>query len=174
MKNKNFIWDLLVRYVILIIVAFSGLSIFYLIFSPLTIYPVYLLLGLFHNVALEGSSIIIKDISIDLIGPCIAGSAYSLLLILNFATSDIKIKKRIKVLLISFSLLLLLNIARIFILSILATKSMFYFNLVHMLFWYILSIVFVVAIWFFMVNKFKIKKIPFYSDLKTLYKLARK
>jgi len=174
MKNKNFIWDLLVRYVILIIVAFSGLSIFYLIFSPLTIYPVYLLLGVFYSVALEGSSIIIKDISIDLIGPCIAGSAYSLLLILNLATSDIKIKKRIKVLLMSFSLLLLLNIVRIFILSILATKSMFYFNLVHMLFWYILSIVFVVAIWFFMVNKFKIKKIPFYSDLKTLYKLARK
>jgi len=173
-RRKISIKELLIRYLILIIVAISGLSLFYFIFSPLTIYPVYFMLGLFYKVTLEGSSILIKDMSIDLIGPCIAGSAYSLLLVLNLATPKIRIGERTKILALSFLILLVLNIVRIFILSILATESMFYFNLLHMLFWYILSIVFVLAIWFFMVNKFGIKKIPFYSDIKTLHKLTKK
>lgn len=174
MKRKFHLKDLLLRYLILILVALPGLDLFYFIFSPLTVRPVFFLLNLFYDATLVGTSIFLSGIEIELIGACIAGSAYYLLLILNLATPDIKIEKRVRILAISFISLLALNVVRIFILSILATKNMFYFNLVHMFFWYVLSVVFVVAIWFYMVKKFKIKKIPFYSDLKILYKLTKK
>jgi len=175
MKKKDLILDLFLRYIVLIITMLIGLKLFYFIFSVVTIYPVYFLLGLFYEaILIDGFIIFMSGIKIELIGPCIAGSAYSLLLILNLATPNIKIRKRLKVLFLSFLALLILNIIRIFILSILVVKSMFYFNLVHMLFWYILSVVFVITIWFYLVKRFKIKKIPFYSDLKFLYNLMKK
>lgn len=174
MERKFSIKDLLLRYLILILVALPGLGLFYLVFSPLTIYPVFFLLNIFYDATIVGTSIFMSGLEIELIGACIAGSAYYLLLILNLSTPDIKTEKRLKILAVSFLSLLVLNILRIFILSILATKNMFYFNLVHMLFWYVLSIIFVVSIWFYLVKKFKIKKIPFYSDLMALYKLTKK
>lgn len=174
MKNKFSIKDLLIRYIILLVIALPGLGLFYIIFSPLTIYPVYFLLNLFYDATLAGTSIFLPGLEIEIIKPCIAGSAYSLLLMLNLATPGIKIKKRIKVLVISFLSLLVLNILRIFLLSVLATKNVVYFDLVHMLFWYVLSVVFVLAIWIYLIKRFKIKKIPFYSDIKSLYKLTKK
>jgi len=175
MKKKISIKNLLPRYLILLIVAFLGLEIFYFVFSPLTVYPVFLILGLFFKTTLlSESTILIPGNEIELIGACIAGSAYSLLLILNLATPDIKIKQRLQLLGYSFVAILSLNILRIFLLSVLATKSIFYFNLVHMFFWYVLSIVFVVAIWIYLTKKFKIKKIPFYSDIKSLHKLTKR
>lgn len=155
-------------------VALPGLSLFYLVFSPLTIYPAYFLLGLLYKVTLLNSTIFLSELRINLIGPCVAGSAYYLLLILNLSTPNIKIKKRINMIALSFLSFLILNIIRIVILTMLATKSLFYFNLVHMLFWYILSIIFVVIIWFYMAKRFKIKDIPFYSDLKILYRYSKK
>jgi exosortase/archaeosortase family protein len=174
MKKRFSIKDLYMRYAILVLIGLPGLGLFYFIFFPLTVYPVYFLLGLFYEITLVGSSIFTTNLRIDIIGPCIAGSAYSLLLILNLATPNIKINKRLKMIAISFLILLFLNIMRIFLLSILAMKNLVYFNLVHMLFWYVLSIVFVVAIWFFLVKRFKVKEIPFYSDLKTLHRLTKR
>ena len=151
MKNisKQFI-DIIIRYIILVLIALPNL---------------------FFGASLVGKNIVlVGELPIELINSCIAGSAYYLLLILNLSTPKIKLKKRIKIMLLSFASLLIINILRIFLLGFLAISGFSYFDLAHKLFWYLLSIVFVTGIWFAQVKYFKIKQIPFYSDMKFLYK----
>lgn len=164
-ESKKF-FGILTRYLILILLGLPNLWIFYLIFTPLTIYPVFFLLSLFFNASLFGNLILLnKSFPIEIIKACVAGSAYYLLLILNLAI-PMKINKRLKMLLFSFSALLVINILRIFLLSLLFVSGTSLFNLAHELFWYLGSIVFVIGIWFTGVKIFKIKEIPFYSDFK--------
>ncbi len=167
---KQFI-SLIIRYAILVIVAIPNLWLFYFIFTPLTIYPVYFLLNLFFDAYLITTTILINDLfPIELIPACIAGSAYFLLLILNLATPNINTKKRLSMIAFSFLALLILNILRIFLLSLVFISQSVLFDIAHKFFWYIVSIVFVVAIWFIEIRIFKIKQIPFYSDIKFLFK----
>ena len=169
----NRIFNLFLRYMILVLVALPNLYLFYFIFTPLTIYPIYFLLQIFYEPSLNGNLITIGKFSIELIGACIGGSAYYLLLILNLSTSNIKIKKRIKMILISFISLLILNILRIFLLSLMFLSDSVWFNLTHELFWYVGSVIFVVGIWIFEVKYFRIKEIPVHSDLKFLWRKIR-
>tara|TARA_Y100000296_G_C5175324_1_gene259736 strand:- start:1659 stop:2192 length:534 start_codon:yes stop_codon:yes gene_type:complete len=169
-KNSGKFFDIFIRYIILILVALPNLWIFYLIFTTLTIYPVYFLLNLFFNTSLLGNTIIFNNLAIELIRACIAGSAYYFLLVLNLSIPKIKVSKRIKMIIFAFSSLLIINILRIVLLSFVAYSGNSYFDITHELFWYLMSIVFVVGIWFAEVKIFKIKEIPFYSDLKFLYK----
>ena len=171
--SKQFL-NILVRYFILIFLALPGLAVFYFIFAPLTIYPTYFLLNLFFDVSLMGDIIFINEIPIQLIGACIAGSAYYLLSILNLSTPKIKLPKRVKMIFLSFGIFLILNILRIFFMSLIFMSGSSLFDLAHKLFWYMGSIVFVVGIWFAEVKQFKIKEIPFYSDIKFLYKQLKK
>ena len=114
--TKNF-FDILIRYLILVVVALPGLWIFYFVFTSLTIYPIYFFLGLFFDVTLLGNILIINnEIPIEFIKACIAGSAYYLLLILNLSTPKIDLKKRVKMILLSFASLLFVNILRIVLL----------------------------------------------------------
>lgn len=168
-KNKK-ILDILIRYAILIIVAIPNLYIFYFLFKPLTIYLSYFFLDIFFNTNLSGNVILIKNFPIVIINACVAGSAYYLLLILNLTTPKIKIKKRIKTILFCFGTFLLINVLRIFFLSILALSESSLFDITHKIFWYLGSVVFVIGIWFLTVKIFKIKNIPIYSDLTFLYK----
>jgi exosortase/archaeosortase family protein len=158
--------NLFLRYLLLVVFGIF-LSIFYKVFFPLTFWPVYYLLNLLYTVSLSGNVILISGLGIEIIDACIAGSAYYLLLILNLTTS-MKPGKRAYSLLFSFFSLLILNILRIFFLSILFVEKSAFFDFTHRLFWYALSIVFVAVIWFLAVKIFKIKKIPAYSDLKAL------
>jgi exosortase/archaeosortase family protein len=166
--------DIVTRYFILIFLALPGFAIFYFVFAPLTIYPTYFLLSLFFDVSLMGNIIFINKIPIELIGACIAGSAYYLLSILNLSTPKIKLQKRVKMIFLSFGIFLIINILRIFLMSVLFMSGSSFFDITHRLFWYIGSIVFVVGIWFSEVKLFKIKEIPFYSDIKFLYKQSKK
>jgi exosortase/archaeosortase family protein len=172
--SKKF-WNILIRYLILVIIAIPNFWIFYLVFTPLTAYPVYFLLNLFYDASLIGSNVILLnfELPIELIEACIAGSAYYLLTILNLATPNIKLKKRINMLLLAFVAFLVLNIIRIVALSMVAFSGSTLFDITHQLFWYIFSIVFVIGIWFAEVKMFKIKEIPFYSDIKFLYKTSK-
>ena len=174
-KKKGDISDIILRYIILVLVAIPNLWLFYLIFTPLTAYPVHWLLNIFYDASLLNNNIILinQAISIELIEACIAGSAYYLLLILNLSTPGIKIKKRMKILLLAFASFLIINILRIFILSLVAVSGSSFFDITHRIFWYALSTVFVVVIWFAEVRIFRIKAIPFYSDVKFLYKNMR-
>jgi exosortase/archaeosortase family protein len=167
-KEKNTITSILSRYIFLLLIGLFALNIFYELFRPLTIYPVYYLLKIFFNASLN-SNVISIGVPIEIIDACVAGSAYFLLLILNLSVPSVKISKRIKIILFAFIFLLLINIMRIFLLSILAESGSSLFDITHKLLWYSLSIIFVVCIWFIEVKLFKIKEIPLYSDIHFLY-----
>lgn len=167
----NKLKDILLRYIILLLIPLKNLYLIYAIFTPLTIYASYFLFNIsFNAVLLPNGSIIVSGIKIDFIDACIAGAAYYLLLILNLSTPDIKLKKRLKILFLSFLVFFLLNTLRVFLLGIILIVSAPSFDITHKLFWYAGSTIFVGAIWFLEVKLFKIKGIPFYSDIKYLKK----
>lgn len=167
--NKQFL-KIITRYLILLLVAVPNFWLFYAIFTPLTVYFVHLSLSIFFDTLLTGNVIILDNrIPIEIIPACVAGSAYYLLLILNLSIAKIKLKDRIKMISLSFLIFLLINVLRIFILSVMLLSNFNLFLITHKIFWYVMSTVFVVGIWFFEVKLFKIKEIPFYSDLKFLY-----
>ena len=174
MAEKHEILGLIVRYLILIAAAIPNLFIFYFIFTPLTAYPSYWILGFFYSSTLASGHIIILNntLPIELIQACIAGSAYYLLLILNLSTPGIALGKRVKMLLWAFGTFLILNVLRIALLSAMAYSGSNFFAITHVLFWYAISTVFVVLIWFAEVIAFKIKSIPVYSDILFLYRKA--
>ena len=148
-KSKNLIGDMVIRYLSLIIFALPNLWIFYFIFTPLTIYPVYFLLNIFFDASLSGNIITLRNcIQIEMIDACIAGSAYYLLFVLNVSVPGIKLKKRINMILLSFLVFLIVNILRIFLLSLIFITGYAWFEITHKLFWYLLSTIFVVSIWF--------------------------
>ena len=96
-----------------------------------------------------------------------------MLLILNLATPKIKFKNRITILVLAFVAFLVFNLLRIFILSLFASSDYSFFGITHKVFWYVGSTIILVGIWFTEVKFFKIKEIPFYSDLKFLYKKTK-
>jgi len=173
-KVVNYAIDFIVRYAILIVAGLLSNTIFYMIFTSLTVNAVYFLLGLFYDASLLSNIILVNKIPIEIIGSCVAGSAYFLLLILNLSTRDIKVTKRLMVLTFSFASLLFINVLRIFILSIMFISQEPFFDITHQLFWYLGSTVFVIGIWFLSVKIFKIKGIPFYTDIKFILKNSSK
>ena len=170
-KDSANILDIVSRYLILVLTSLSSLWLFYFIFTSLTIYPVYFLVNLlFEDVSLFGEIMIVNGLAIEFIRACIAGSAYYLLLILNLSTPKINLKKRVTMILFSFAALLIINIIRIFVFILIFFYGFSFFDITHKFFWYFMSTIFVILIWFAEVKYFKIKEIPFYSDIKYLYK----
>ena len=113
MNKKKELYSLIIRYTLLLIFSVIGVKIFYFIFEPLTKYPVYWILDIFYNVSMNNSIIFISGLNfIEIVGACIAGSAYLLFLILNLSTPKIGYLKRLKLLGISFGIFLILNIIR--------------------------------------------------------------
>jgi len=169
MKRGNKFLSILTRYLILILVGILGLGVFYFVFTPITIYPVYFLFNIFFHTVLSGNILFVKQFPIEVVGACVAGSAYYLFFILNLSTPNIKLKQRLNMLGFSFILFLVINILRIFFLGLLFIAGSSWFNFTHKVFWYLISVVFVIGIWFLQVKLFKIKDMPFYSDLKEIY-----
>ncbi|MEK6917372.1 MAG: pacearchaeosortase [Nanoarchaeota archaeon] len=169
-KTSLEILDISFRYIILLVVGLFFIKYLYTIFTPITLYPVYFILSLFFNVSINGVKIILPNTSIELINACIAGSAYYLLLMLNLSTAKIKIIKRFYLLLFLFLSFLILNIARILILIFLINTNSQFFDFTHKAFLYLFSFIFVVGIWFLGAMIFKIKSVPFISDIKLIYK----
>lgn len=170
MKNDSkLVLEIIFRYFVAIIIGVPNLYIFYKIFSLPTIYFSYFLLNLFFDASLSNNVILVNDIPIAIIGACVAGSAYYLLTILTLGTPKIRLYKRLGILFTSYSLFFLANTLRIFVLGVLAIYNSVFFDIVHKFFWYFVSIILVVGIWFFMIRLYKIKEIPFYSDIKFLY-----
>ncbi len=165
---KRKFYSIAIRYSLLVLSAIPSFWLFYLIFTPLTIYPSYFILNLFFDISKYENSFFFlgSTASIDIINACVAGSAYYLLLILNLSIPDIKLIKRIKMIIFSFILFLIANILRIVLLSAVYLLKPNLFDITHKLSWYFGSIVLVVLIWFFIIKKFKVKGVPFYSDLK--------
>jgi len=173
MKNKEAL-ELSLRYLILLLFG-AFISVFYTVFRPLTVYPAYLILKLFNPLTylVSATSISASGITIILIPACIAGAAYYLLLILNLST-PMPLEKRIKSLILSFAVFLIVNIIRIILISQLAISNFAYFDITHKILWYLGSTLLVVIAWFISVLAFKIKSIPACTDIKTLVKTAKK
>ena len=164
---------LVIRYLILLGLMFS-LPLIYLIFTPLTIYSSSKLLSPFYKIIVHENIIVINSTTfIQIIPACVAGSAYLLLLILNLSI-PMKLKKRFQSILLSLILLLAINILRIFILSIWYHNNILFFDFTHAFFWYVLSTIFVIFIWLYIIKIFSIKEIPFYTDFKSLISSIKK
>lgn len=146
----------------------ENINIFYIVFYPLTFHLSAFFLSFFGNVIsfYPLKLIMFNQTAIEIINACVAGSAYYLLLILILSLPNIKILRRISLFIFTFGSLLFLNVLRIILMGLIAGTS--YFESVHMLLWYFVSIIFVVGIWFLTVKLFSIKEIPVYSDLKYL------
>lgn len=170
-KEYSHSLEIILRYLILILVAFPNFWIFYLVFTPLTVYLSYFIFQIFFDANVMRNIIILNNsIPIELISSCIAGSAYYLLFVLNLSLPNIKLKKRLLMILFSFSALLIANSARIVLLGTIFLNGFSSFVLVHKLLWYFVSTAFIVIIWFSEVKIFGIKEIPFYSDIKFFHK----
>jgi len=157
------------RYLILLLLGLS-LSFFYSVFTPLTVWPVYWYLGLLNagTRLFEGNVIFFRGEYIEIIGACVAGAAYYLLLILNLGT-PMDALKRIKSISFLIGSFLLLNIARIVLFSLLLAGGFGFFDLAHKLTWYFGSTLLVVVLWFVNVWLFDIREIPIYSDVLGLF-----
>ena len=168
--KRNEVFTLGARYIILILLGLFNLKLFYLIFTPLTIYPVFWLLSIFYgNANLFPANLIFFGGSYAQIIPaCVAGAAYYLLLILNL-TTPMSITKRVKSISFIFLIFLVLNIARILIFAGLLVAGYQYFDLTHKLTWYFGSTIMVVLIWFVNVWLFKINNIPIYTDIRNIF-----
>lgn len=168
MKDGKKIAFIFARYIIVLLVAFPNLFLFYLVFSPLTIYPSSSILSLFYETSVHGNTILVNSVPVELVNACIAGSAFYLLFLLNLSV-PLNFKKRIFSLVFSFFLFLVINILRISIFSSLYINNFKYFSITHLAFWYVLSGIFVFLVWLITIRTFKIKAIPFYSDIKFIH-----
>ena len=177
--NSSEASSLVTRYVIVLIVGILNLllgtyGIFYIIFTPLTVYPSYWVFKILYGATLISQNVIFfKGYYATIIPACVAGSAYYLLLILNL-TTPMNLGKRVLNLLYLFITFLVLNTVRIVIFGTLLFKGYQYFDITHITVWYFGSTLLVVLIWFSSVWIFKIKKIPIYTDLSMLSKEAKK
>lgn len=169
------IYYIFARYISLIIIGLFGMSLIYFIFTPLTLFPSFIIIKILYSDAyLNGmNEIIASGERIVLIEACIAGAAYYLLLVLCI-TTPMKIKKRVQNLFFIITSFLVLNIIRIILFSCLYIEEFRLFDIAHMAVWYVGSTVMLVLIWFFGVYLFKIKEIPVYSDFNYFIKEIRK
>ena len=168
MRTKE-LFEVFVRYIALFLIGllFYLTPFIYSVLFKLTIIPSFFLINLFSEASLNDQIISLNGLNIEIIPACVALSAYFLLLIFNL-TTKMSIKKRVISLIFIFLSLLIFNVLRISLMTFLFLKGFVYFSFIHLLFWYVLSTVFVVGIWFLSVKLFKIKSIPVYTDIKLI------
>jgi len=178
--SRNYIINLFLRYSLVLLVSINSMAILSNILTPLTFYPVLLILKLFYSVAGNFSDTLIAVSnnsiwhSISIAEACVATSAYFLLLALNLTTKDILWKKRIKIFLTGAFSLLAINILRIIILAAMVVSGSAFFDSTHFIFWHILSTIIVIAIWLFSIRIYKINSIPIVSDIIRLREIIKR
>ncbi len=172
-QSKKLI-GLFIRYFFVLILGAGNLYIFYSILTPLTVFLVSEAVSLFTEVSVSGISIYLENFTVELIGACVAGSAFFLMFILIFSTADIKPKKRFYALVTASALLFLLNFFRIVFLIFIYSPESVYFDAVHWILWHLVSVFFVVGVWFLVVKLYKIESVPVYSDIKYLLSFSKK
>jgi exosortase/archaeosortase family protein len=169
--NQFKILELFTRYFLIILIGLNNLYILYLFLTPLTIHTTNTILSVFTTTSLTENTIYIGGLTIEIISACVAASAFYLLLILVLSTANINLKTRIKVTITAFAIFFTLNIARILILIPIAGTS--HFEIIHWIFWHLISTLFMVGTWITLVRIYRIKSIPIYSDIKYLSNLIK-
>jgi exosortase/archaeosortase family protein len=137
----------------------------------MTLYGSYFLLKLFYKVNIIGNTISIGEQSFTIISACTALIAYILLAVLVLTTRKLE---RLKIFFIGAGAIYLMNILRIFILiAVYVQFGKNYFDAVHLIFWHIVSTLFVAIIWICLVEHYKVRSIPIYSDIKFIHHLEK-
>jgi len=169
-KDSKKTINLFSRYIAILIFGAGNLYLIYKIFTPLTVHTTNLFLKIFTQTTLVGNTIHLNQSIIEIAPPCVVGSAFYLLLVLFFSVADVKPKTRTYAILTALSVFFALNIIRILILTPLIATT--YFETIHWMFWHVISTLFVAGTYIVTVKTYKIKSIPFYSDIKYLKSLA--
>jgi len=167
--NTKEVFGVIFRYAIIISLGF-GIDIIYIIFTPLTVYPVYWTLKELYGASLIGGNVIFsRGVLFDIAPACVAGSAYYLLLMLNL-TTRMNFFKRIKNIIFIIFSFFVLNLGRILFLAIFFSSGYKYFDVLHKFTWYFGSTILVVILWFLSTWLFEIKDVPIYGDIKNILK----
>jgi len=150
------------------------MAILYIIFTPLTVSPVYWLLKKIYadTVLLGTTTLYFQDNYANIVEACVAGAAYYLLLILNL-TTPMPLLKRLKSIIFILVVFLVFNILRIVIFARLLVTGADYFDTAHQITWYFGSTVLVIIVWFVNVLLLDIRTIPIYTDVKSLVREIR-
>jgi len=172
-RRSKYTIELIIRILILIAVCIL-FPYWKKVVSEITFYLSNVMLQPFYPSAHIGHTLFLENYSLVFIDACSASSAYLLLFILIFATKGIILKERLSMLLNGITLILGMNLARVFILiTVLVNAGANYFESLHILFWKIVSTVFVFLTWVYLTKKYKIKSIPIYSDYKQLVTMLK-
>ncbi len=166
--------EMFVRYLLLALIPIGGMAILYIIFTPLTVSPVYWLLKKMYadTVLLGTTTLYFQQNYANIVEACVAGAAYYLLLILNL-TTPMPLLKRAKSITFILVVFLVFNILRIVIFARLLVNGADYFDSAHQITWYFGSTVLVIVVWFVNVLLFDIREIPIYTDVKSLMQEIR-
>ncbi len=145
------------------------------VFYPLTIYSSFFFLKLAsYQVFIIPPYMITTENYIRFSQACAAISAYFLLLLLIILTKDIRLKTRFKMFLLGSAIIFSINQIRILILTAVLEKQGFdAFQQVHDVFWIIFGSLLVALTWIFLINHYKVKSIPVYSDMRYLLKQTK-
>lgn len=171
-KKAKRILSIFARYAIIVLISIGNLKLIYSLLTPPTVKVLAMALKSFYDISAIDNFIYVRGVTTEIAPSCIIASAFFLMFFLIFSTPDIKPKKRIFALMISFVILFTLNIARmVFLVSIIHSR---YFIAMHWIMQNLLSIFAVAAIWIGMVSILRIKKVPVCSDLKYIYGLVKK
>ncbi|MBS3107632.1 pacearchaeosortase [Candidatus Woesearchaeota archaeon] len=145
--------------------------VFNFIITPLTKYLVYFISLTFFSISLNNNIFQLGNYHLEFVSACAAISAYYLIFILVIFTKDLSFKNTFKIFFTGALLILIMNLLRIELMFFILTNySSNLFDKVHLFFWEIVSTLYVAGVWIFLVKYYKIKSIPFYSDLKKLIK----
>ncbi len=170
-KEYKITINLFSRYITILFLGMGDLYLIYKLLTPLTVYIVNLFINILTPAFLLENTIHFNQVAIKIAPACVAGSAFYLLLALILSTSKIKPITRIYSILTALSIFFTLNVARILILASITTSPDF--EIIHWIFWNILSTVFVVATYIATIRFYKIDSIPVYSDIIYLKSLIK-
>ncbi|MCX6741788.1 MAG: pacearchaeosortase [Candidatus Pacearchaeota archaeon] len=178
MKKENILFlDVLIRYAVIAASIFV-IPLFYFALKTPTTQVLYFIMHFFYNVNVNGNILTFfisgNLFNVEIIDACVAGSAFFLLLILNLSTKGISFIKRVYLFLFDALILFLVNIIRLMVIIPLYLQESAFFPIAHQIFWYGLSIIFVIVIWLFGTRVFRIREIPVYSDVCWLIGKSKK
>ena len=157
-------------FIIRFILCFIPAAVFSIMFTQITISAVYFLLSAYKPILIN-NLLIVKIYKFEFVEACIVPYAYYFFWFLCLFTKDILTKIRIKMIVYGFIMIFLMNILRIvFVIDLAARYGLVWFNVVHLFIWHFISGIYIAIVWVILVRHYKIKSIPFYSDIKELYK----
>ncbi len=158
-----------------IIPLILGVNVFQKVFEQITFDTVYSFLEKSGAEPEPGSfsvsyaiSILGGEATINIVKYCVTASAYYLLVLFCIITMEVALWKRLLMFLIGSALIFGMNIVRIVLLIITLLNNKNNFQAAHFALNFLLSVVYVVLIWVLLSFLFKIKTVPFYSDIKFL------